>query len=122
MVVPEDPTIDQYVLKPIVERLFTDLGTTPRVQVLSNPRLHGVSQALDASILADIVETNRMIDVFLVLVDRDGDDIRAAGRGIRGTGSLLRAREGVRQRVAGPVGQLGNIGRRQSEQRGNLGR
>ena len=74
MVVPEDPTIDQYVLKPIVEQLFADLGKTPRVQVLSNPRLHGVSQALDASILADIVETNRMIDVFLVLVDRDGDD------------------------------------------------
>jgi hypothetical protein len=74
MVVPEDPTLDQYVLKPIVEHIFADLGKTPRVQVLSNPRLHGVAQALDSEILADIVDTNRMIDVFLVLVDRDGDD------------------------------------------------
>lgn len=74
LVVPEDPTLDQYVLKPIVERLFADLGKAPRVQVLSNPRLHGVAEALDAAILADIVDTNPMIDVFLVLVDRDGDD------------------------------------------------
>jgi hypothetical protein len=76
MVIPEDPTVDQYILKPIVEQLFADVGKTPRVQVLSNPRLQGVDQAMDAAILADIVETNRMIDVFLVLVDRDGDDRR----------------------------------------------
>ncbi len=76
MVVPEDPTLDQYVLKPIVERLFANLGKMPRVQVLSNPRLQGVSQALDGEILADIVDTNRMIDMFLVLVDRDGDDTK----------------------------------------------
>jgi hypothetical protein len=73
MVVPEDPTIDQYILKPVVEQLFADLGRSPRVQVLSKPRLRGVAQALDPAILADIIETNRMIDVFLVLVDRDGD-------------------------------------------------
>jgi hypothetical protein len=73
MVIPEDPTIDQYILKPIVEQLFADLGKSPRVHVLSKPRLRGVPQALDASILADIVDTNRMIDLFLVLVDRDAD-------------------------------------------------
>lgn len=73
MVVPEDPTIDQYILKPVVEQLFADLGKSPRVQVLSKPRLRGVAQALDPAVLADIVETNRMIDLFLVLVDRDGD-------------------------------------------------
>ncbi len=76
MVVPEDPTLDQYILKPIVEQLFADLGRRSRVEVLSNPRLTGVDQALDASTLADIVATNRMIDVFLVLVDRDGDKAR----------------------------------------------
>jgi hypothetical protein len=36
LVAPEDPTLDQYVLKPIVERLFADLGKTPRVLVLSH--------------------------------------------------------------------------------------
>lgn len=73
LVIPEDPSLDQYVLKPIVERIFSDIGKSPRIQVLSNPRLRGVAQALDSAILTDIVETFRMIDLFLVLVDRDGD-------------------------------------------------
>ncbi|HLL04655.1 MAG TPA: hypothetical protein VK539_28985 [Myxococcaceae bacterium] len=73
LVIPEDPTLDQYILKPIVERLFTDWGKSPRIQILSKPRLRGVSQALDASILADIVATYPMVDLFLVMVDRDGD-------------------------------------------------
>jgi hypothetical protein len=73
LVIPEDPTLDQYILKPIVERLFADLGKSPRVEVLSKPRLRGVAQALDATTIANIVQTYRMIDLFLILVDRDGD-------------------------------------------------
>lgn len=76
MVIPEDPTHDQYILKPIVEQIFADLGKAPRVQVLSNPRLHGVSQALRADVLAEIVARYPMIDLFLVLVDRDAEPKR----------------------------------------------
>ena len=76
MVIPEDPTHDQYILKPIVEQMFAGLGKSPRVQVLSNPRLHGVSQALSAPILADIVAMYPMVDLFLVLVDRDAEPKR----------------------------------------------
>lgn len=76
MVIPEDPTHDQYILKPIVEQLFAGLGKLPRVQVLSNPRLHGVSQALSAPILADIIAMYPMVDLFLVLVDRDAEPKR----------------------------------------------
>jgi hypothetical protein len=72
MVVPEDPSLDQYILKPLVEQLFADLGKSPRVQILSKPRLRGVAQALNAATLADIVATYPMVDLFLVLVDRDG--------------------------------------------------
>jgi hypothetical protein len=78
MVIPEDPTLDQYILAPIVKQLFEDLGRSARVSVLSNPRLQGVSQALDKDVLHDIVRTNRMIDLFLVLVDRDADEKRHA--------------------------------------------
>lgn len=78
MVIPEDPTLDQYILKPIVEQLFKDLGRNARISVLSNPRLRGVAQALDAEILAGIVRTNPMIDLFLVLVDRDAEEKRHA--------------------------------------------
>jgi hypothetical protein len=76
LVIPEDPRLDQYILKPIIERIFADLQKSPRVTVLSNPRLRGVAEALDAAILADIVATYPMNDLFLVLVDRDGVEAR----------------------------------------------
>ena len=70
LVIPEDPTLDQYILKPIVERLLADLGKQARVQVLSRPRLRGIAQALDATIIADIIQTYPMVDLFLIMVDR----------------------------------------------------
>ena len=76
LVIPEDPTLDQYILKPIVERLFADLGKTPRVQILSNPRLRGIAQALDPARIANVVRKYPMVDLFLVMVDRDGDPKR----------------------------------------------
>jgi hypothetical protein len=85
LVIPEDPSLDQYILKPVVARIFADLGKSPRIEVLSNPRLRGVSQALDSAILADIVATFPMIDLFLVLVDRDGDEGRLTVANVRET-------------------------------------
>ena len=72
LVIPEDPKLDQYILKPVVARIFADLEKSPRIDVLSNPRLRGVAEALDSAKLADIVATFPMIDLFLVIVDRDG--------------------------------------------------
>lgn len=66
LVIPEDPMLDQYILKPVVERLFTDLGLAVRISVLWNPRLRGVNQALDSSVVRDIVDTYSMIDLFLL--------------------------------------------------------
>jgi hypothetical protein len=77
LVIPEDPTLDQYILKPIVERLFADLGKTPRVQILSNPRLQGISQAMNSDRIAEVVRKYPMVDLFLVMVDRDGDPHRS---------------------------------------------
>jgi hypothetical protein len=73
LVIPEDPTHDQYVLKPIVQRIFNDLERSPRLEVLWNPRLRGVDQALDPTLAAEIVLQYPMVDLFLILVDRDGD-------------------------------------------------
>lgn len=76
LIIPEDPTHDQYILKPIVERLFAQLGRSARIQVLWNPRLRSVEQALDPKNLEEIVDDHPMIDLFLVMVDRDGDQER----------------------------------------------
>ncbi|HEY0478285.1 MAG TPA: hypothetical protein VGD37_12260 [Kofleriaceae bacterium] len=77
LVIPEDPMLDQYILKPVVERLFADLGLSPRVDVLWNPRLRGVDQALDPSRVRHVVGTYSMFDLFLLTVDRDADEHRA---------------------------------------------
>jgi hypothetical protein len=73
LIIPEDPTLDRFILKPVVEQIFTRLGKSPWVEVLSNPRLRGVAQALDSSFLARIAASRPMFDLFLVLIDRDGE-------------------------------------------------
>ena len=77
LVIPEDPILDQYILKPVVERIFSDLSKAPRVTILSRPRLRGVAEALNAAVIARIVAAYPMNDLFLVIVDRDGDETRS---------------------------------------------
>jgi hypothetical protein len=79
LVIPEDPTNDQHVLKPICERLFQELGRPARIDVLHDPHLRGVTEALDAEVVRSIVDENPMIQLFLLLVDRDGRPDRPAG-------------------------------------------
>ena len=71
LIVPEDPTHDQFILKPVVERIFRDLQISARVDVLRDPHLRGVDQALDRQTVAEIIADNHMIDLFLVMVDQD---------------------------------------------------
>lgn len=78
LIVPEDPTNDQYILKPVVERIFADLGRRATVEVLRDPHLRGVSEALDKTVLEGIVADNRMVDLFLVIADRDCDRLGAS--------------------------------------------
>ena len=47
LVIPEDFRNDQYLLKPLFERLFRSIGKPrTRVQVCQNPLLGGVDEAL----------------------------------------------------------------------------
>ena len=78
LVIPEDFRKDQYLLKPLFERLFRSIGRR-RVDVVicQNPPLRGVREALRSERLADIVERyDGMKDVFILCVDRDGDEGR----------------------------------------------
>lgn len=75
LIVPEDFQKDQYILKPIFERLFQSLAK-PRTQVrvCQNPRLRGIDQALDLDRMLGIVERYKgMMDIFILCVDRDGE-------------------------------------------------
>ena len=60
LVIPEDHTYDQYILKPVIQKIFADLGRTPKVEVLPDS-LGGVDQALDRDIIAGIVAEYRVL-------------------------------------------------------------
>ena len=97
LVIPEDPSLAQYILKPVVERIFSDLGRIPRITILSNPRLRGVHEALDSAILIEIVKTYSMSDLFLArgpaTVSRDRG-IEGTNRGVARRPTLRRTHEG----------------------------
>jgi hypothetical protein len=73
LIVPEDFRKDQFVLKPIIERMFTEIGK-PRAKVLMcfDPILGGIDQATNWDRIGDILDMYPMVDIFLLLVDRDG--------------------------------------------------
>lgn len=73
LVVPEDPTHDQHVIKPIVEKILEDCECRGEVEILRDPHLRGVDEALNAEVIAGIVRDNPMVDIFLIVVDRDCD-------------------------------------------------
>ena len=74
LVIPEDFRKDQYILKPLVSRLFRRLGApNPRVEVCRDPLLGGIGEALKTAQLTEIVNDRRgMTDIFILCVDRDG--------------------------------------------------
>ena len=74
LVIPEDQSLDSYILRPIIERLFAESEVKARVDILPEPRLRGGADALDGELIAEIVESNRATtDLFLLIVDRDCD-------------------------------------------------
>lgn len=80
LVIPEDFTKDQYMLKPILEAMFRAVGKPCAiVNICRDPRFQGVSQALDWTRLGPVIDRYKgMTDLFLLCVDRDGDATRRA--------------------------------------------
>ena len=74
LVIPEDFRNDQYLLKPLFERLFRSIGKPrARVRVCQNPLLGGVDEALKSERIREVVDQHDgMTDVFILCVDRDG--------------------------------------------------
>lgn len=77
LIIPEDFTKDQYMIKPIVSAMMDYLGRPrARVEVCRNPRLRGIRQATRWEEIRSILDMYPMIDLFLLLVDRDGESGR----------------------------------------------
>ncbi|MDP8237653.1 MAG: hypothetical protein P9X24_01060 [Candidatus Hatepunaea meridiana] len=79
LIIPEDCVNDQFILKPIIRAMMTGIGKRKaNIQICMKPRLRGIADALDLKNLKDIIEQNGLFDLFLLLVDRDGDSNRKA--------------------------------------------
>jgi hypothetical protein len=73
LIIPEDFRKDQYILKPLFERLFAGFRRpNTKVVVCNPPLLQGVTEALKEERLAEILARYPMIDIFVLCVDRDG--------------------------------------------------
>jgi hypothetical protein len=79
LAIAEDFRKDQYVLAPLVRRLFAEIGK-PRanIEICKDPLLGGIAQALDWERLDELIGMYPIVDIFLLLVDRDGNAGRRA--------------------------------------------
>lgn len=74
LVVTEDYRRDEHVLRPILQKLARELRSNPKVQILTDPLLGGVSEALKWERIEEILDRyQKRTDCFLLIVDRDGD-------------------------------------------------
>lgn len=77
LVIPEDFRKDQYMLKPIIEKMMAALDVKANVRVCADPLLGGVGEALKWERISDIIQRYRgMTRIFILAVDRDGDAAR----------------------------------------------
>lgn len=73
LVIPEDFRKDEFLLKPILEKMFEAAGRKANLRVCKDPLLGGVREALKWSRIREILDRYRgMVDCFLLVVDRDG--------------------------------------------------
>ncbi len=81
LIIPEDFRNDQYMLKPIITAMFSELGKPKAIiRVCQDPLLHGVSEAMKWENLEEIFYRYKgMVDIFLLCVDRDGNINRKEG-------------------------------------------
>lgn len=78
LIIPEDFRQDQYVLIPVVEAMLAKLGKkTAKVKICREPLVTGVTDVLRWSRIEEILDRYAWgIDLFLLLVDRDGEVAR----------------------------------------------
>ena len=71
LVIPEDPTLNGYILKPLVEMVLAEAGKpTTRVTVLTNPRIRGYDEAVRV-IRRGLSSRYGFMDLWLFFPDSD---------------------------------------------------
>jgi hypothetical protein len=80
LVISEDFTNDQHILKPVLQKVVEEAGKPNAVvQICLDPKFQGISECLKIHRLrTEVLRRYPMIDLFLLVVDRDGRESRAA--------------------------------------------
>jgi hypothetical protein len=77
-IIPEDFPNDSLILKPIFKAMFAYLAK-PNVQIdVHRPRVSGWDAVKKIDHIQEIIDQFRMVDLFLLCVDRDGNGQRRA--------------------------------------------
>jgi len=92
LVIPEDFRKDEHILKPIIVKMLARVGKPrARVEVCKDPLLGGIGEALKWDRIEEVIEMYPMVQLFLLIVDRDGKADRRK--------SLDRLEERARQKL-----------------------
>ena len=78
LIIAEDYRHDQYILKPLVQAMMNSIGRPATVQVCRDPMLRGLPDVRDRDKIEEVIHTNPMADLYLLAVDRDGEEVRHA--------------------------------------------
>lgn len=75
LVIPEDFTKDEHILKPLVKQVLADAGRPNAiVEICRNPNFQGIPECLKVGRLREeVVHRYPMVNLFLLLVDADGN-------------------------------------------------
>jgi hypothetical protein len=77
LIISEGPT-DEYMLKPIIQAMMAAIGKSQAIVRFSpiTKRRQGIREALKVVNIQQIIKANPMVQLFLLCVDRDGEDGR----------------------------------------------
>jgi hypothetical protein len=88
LVIPEDPTNNGYILRPLVARMLDECGKThAKIQILTNPKSDGYEHA-KRLIREEVIERYAHFDLLLFLPDADGKDRSAEFAAMEGEAEM----------------------------------
>jgi hypothetical protein len=91
LVIPEDPTYNGYILRPLAEKMLEEVGRpNAHVMVLTNPKLDGYDHAVQA-VKGELRERYGHFDLWLFLPDADrASNLDALEHALEGKGIRLK--------------------------------